>query len=161
MAKSFHTNLTYPNSSLTGTLHAEVFLSNDDNDTNGNEVQQQQDASQAMQPLLEIENDQANLAGLENNGKHRQSWMDLHIQDDSSTEDEWFLNSNPHDEDMHNAPDILFDFESLPDDLNLEDPVPPHNDDDDSFRSILEQGILEEPHAENEAPPQPPTQARD
>jgi hypothetical protein len=44
MAKSFHTNLTHPNS-LTGTLHAEVFLCNDDNDTNGNEVQHQQDAS--------------------------------------------------------------------------------------------------------------------
>jgi hypothetical protein len=56
---------------------------------------------------------------------------------------------------MHNAPGVLFDFELLPDDLNLEDPVPPHNDDDDSSGSILEQGILEEPHAENEAPPQP------
>jgi hypothetical protein len=50
--------------------------------------------SPAMQPLLEIEDDQANLAGLENNGKHRQSWMDLPIQDDSSTEDEWSLNLN-------------------------------------------------------------------
>jgi hypothetical protein len=56
MGKSFHTNLTHPNS-LTATLHAEVFLVN--YDTNGNEVQQQQDAT--MQPLLEIENDQANL----------------------------------------------------------------------------------------------------
>jgi hypothetical protein len=79
------------------------------------------------------------------------------IQDDFSTEDEWFLNSNPQDEDMHNAPDVLIDFELLPDDLNLKDPVPPHNDDDDFFGSILvlEQGILEEPHAENEVPPQP------
>jgi hypothetical protein len=49
MAESFHTNLTHQNS-LTGTLHAEVFLCNVD--TNGNESQHQQDASPAMQPFF-------------------------------------------------------------------------------------------------------------
>jgi hypothetical protein len=81
--------------------------------------------------------------------------LDLPIQDDSSTEDEWSLDSNPQNEDMHDAPDVLVDLELLPDDLNLEDPIPLHDDDDDSSRSIIEQGILEEPHAENAEPTSP------
>jgi hypothetical protein len=79
--------------------------------------------------------------------------LDLPIQDDSSTKDEWSLDSNPQNEDMHDAPEVLLDLELLPDDLNLEDPISLH-DDDDSSRSILEQGP-EELHAKNHPPPSP------
>jgi hypothetical protein len=85
--------------------------------------------------------------------------LDFPIQDDSSTEDEWSLDSNPQNEDMHDTPDVLVDLALLPDDLNLEDPIPLH-DDDDSSGSIFEQGVLEEPHAENEEPTPPGSNAK-
>jgi hypothetical protein len=53
------------------------------------------------------------------NAEDRRSLLDLAIEDDSSTEDEWSFDSNHQNEEMNAH--VLLDFALLPEDLTWRD----------------------------------------
>ena len=112
-------------------------------------IEQEDDPPEPQPPLDGESEGEAN--NMSDHDGYSQNLMDLSIQDDSSTGDEWSISSYVLNQDMEEAPDVLLEDVLLQDDLNMEDPIP-QIEDDESSGSILEVGLIQEPHAENEAP---------